>query len=80
MCSCLAYKQIHTNVYLRNNFLFQTMYSEDNASMPDGIDKNVYVPTGFYKVRLHFIFLFERTIFNLARTYGASSIYIISEI
>jgi len=42
------------------------MYSEDNASMPDGVDKNVYVPTGFYKVRLHFIFLFERTIFNLA--------------
>ncbi|XP_025266897.1 atrial natriuretic peptide receptor 1 isoform X2 [Camponotus floridanus] len=26
-----------------------TMYSEDNASMPDGVDKNVYVPTGFYK-------------------------------
>ncbi|XP_050448835.1 atrial natriuretic peptide receptor 1-like isoform X3 [Cataglyphis hispanica] len=26
-----------------------TIYSEDNASMPDDVDKNVYVPTGFYK-------------------------------
>ncbi|CAL1673800.1 unnamed protein product [Lasius platythorax] len=26
-----------------------TIYSEDNTSMPDGVDKNVYVPTGFYK-------------------------------
>ncbi|XP_029671492.1 atrial natriuretic peptide receptor 1-like [Formica exsecta] len=26
-----------------------TIYTEDNASMPDDVDKNVYVPTGFYK-------------------------------
>ncbi|XP_018313430.1 atrial natriuretic peptide receptor 1 isoform X2 [Mycetomoellerius zeteki] len=26
-----------------------TIYSEDNASLPDGVDRNVYVPTGFYK-------------------------------
>ncbi|XP_032687886.1 atrial natriuretic peptide receptor 1-like isoform X2 [Odontomachus brunneus] len=26
-----------------------TIYSEDNMSMPDGVDRNVYVPTGLYK-------------------------------
>ncbi|XP_036142551.1 atrial natriuretic peptide receptor 1 isoform X2 [Monomorium pharaonis] len=26
-----------------------TIYSEDNASLPDDGDRNVYVPTGFYK-------------------------------
>ncbi|TGZ50066.1 atrial natriuretic peptide receptor 1 isoform X2 [Temnothorax longispinosus] len=26
-----------------------TMYSEDNASLPDGVDRNDNVPTGFYK-------------------------------
>ncbi|XP_076677166.1 atrial natriuretic peptide receptor 1 isoform X3 [Andrena cerasifolii] len=26
-----------------------TIYSEENASMPDDVDKNAYVPTGFYK-------------------------------
>jgi len=31
------------------------MYSEDNASLPDGVDRNVYVPTGFYKVRPCFV-------------------------
>ncbi|XP_018398793.1 PREDICTED: atrial natriuretic peptide receptor 1-like [Cyphomyrmex costatus] len=26
-----------------------TIYSEDNTSLPDGVDRHVYVPTGFYK-------------------------------
>lgn len=33
--------------------LLQTIYSEDNVSMPD--KNNVYVPTGLYKVRLRFV-------------------------
>jgi len=33
------------------------MYSEDNASLPDGVDRNVYVPTGFYKVSPRFVFI-----------------------
>lgn len=42
--------------------------------MPDGVDKNVYVPTGFYKVRLYFIFILSYIVFNSAHTRGVSSI------
>lgn len=32
-------------------FTFQTIYSDENISMPGEIDRNVYIPTGIYKVR-----------------------------
>ena len=30
----------------------QTIYSDDNISMAGGVDRNVYIPTGVYKVPL----------------------------
>lgn len=35
----------------RNVLYFQTIYSDENISMPGEIDRNVYIPTGIYKVR-----------------------------
>ncbi|XP_035740705.1 atrial natriuretic peptide receptor 1-like isoform X2 [Vespa mandarinia] len=32
---------------LRNSQL--SVYSDDNVSLPEGVDKHVYIPTGFYK-------------------------------
>lgn len=33
------------------SFSLQTIYSDENVSLPGGVDRNVYVPTGIYKVR-----------------------------